>query len=264
MTTSTRVLLPAAIAILITAVALPAAIKDMDTPPDLRLLQERTYQGKPLTFWLQVLRGRDAERLSSAFAAIHSLGPDAWIAVPDLTKIVAAPFSPIRIGSDSTELIAEKLLDVTVRTEAIETLAWIGEAALPSTTVLIQWGLTPRVLVGPLRNMDERELFVELVMLDAEQRMRVAGAVAGFGTRTSTVVAGLLTSPDASKRKMAVAILSQDALPVATELLRSPLCEDREIGLLILKDMDLIVAEPYLDELSSQVRGNCRILAKLQ
>ena len=43
---------------------------------------------------------------------------------------------------------------------------------------------------------------------------------------------------------------SQGALPVASGLLRSSKCEERALGFQILKDMDLIVAKPYLDELT--------------
>ena len=44
-----------------------------------------------------------------------------------------------------------------------------------------------------------------------------------------------------------VAILNEKALPIAAELLRSSHCEDRNLGLLILQDMDLLVARPHLD-----------------
>ena len=78
------------------------------------------------------------------------------------------------------------------------------------------------------------------------------------------MVAKLLTSTDPSKRKLAVAILSQDALPIAAELLRSKLCEDRELGLLVLKDMDLVVSQAHIDELTTQIRAECSILSKGQ
>src|SRR5262245_604580 len=110
-----------------------------------QLFQERTYLGKPLTFWLKALRDRDEENLSDAFEAIHSLGTDAWVAVPELSRVVEAPFEPIRVGTDSTETIASKLYDITVRTEAIETLGWIGGPAAPSTLALIKWGLMQRI-----------------------------------------------------------------------------------------------------------------------
>jgi len=264
MTTSIRALIGATVLIAVIVTGAPAAVEMTDGTPQQRLLQNRTYMGKPLTYWLQVLRDRNEEMISYAFDAIHSLGDDAWIAVPDLSRLVAAPFAPVRIGSDSRELIASKVVDITIRTEAIETLAWIGAPATPSTTALVEWAVMPRVVVGPLTTHDDLELFIELVTLDAEQRMRVAGAVAEFGPDASIAIAGLLTSSEAAKRKIAVAILSQDALPIAAELLRSNVCDDRKLGLLILKDMDLIVAQPYLDELAKQIRENCLILSKLQ
>jgi hypothetical protein len=149
-----------------------------------RLFQERTYLGKPLTFWLKALRDRDEENLSNAFEAIHSLGTDAWIAVPELSRVVDAPFEPIRIGTDSMETIASKLYDVTVRTEAIGTLGWIGEPAAPSTLALIKWGLMQRISMDFKRSPDNNDLFIELVAMDAEQRMHVAGAVAQLGHNT--------------------------------------------------------------------------------
>src|SRR5205085_11434127 len=112
------------------------------------------------------------------------------------------------------------------------TLGWIGQSASPSTLTLIRWALTPRVTPAGMRNADNDELFIELVTMDAEQRMRVAGAVAGFGRETFPIVAALLSSPDAAKRKLAVAILSQDALPIAAALLRSDDCAERQLGLL--------------------------------
>ena len=238
-----------------------AAIKDNDPP---RALQERTYQGKPITFWLKVLRDRNEELLSRAFEAIHSLDEDALIAVPDLTQIVAAPFVAIQIGKDSHATIASKLYDIAIRTEAIDTLAWIGEPSAPATPAVIQWALTTRIVPGTNRTPDEDELFIELVAMDAEQRMRVAGAIAAFGSAASPKVAKLLTSSNSAKRKLGVAILSQDALPIAAELLRSRDCDERKVGLLILQDMDLVVSRPYLDELATQIRENCAMLTKVQ
>ncbi len=100
--------------------------------------------------------------------------------------------------------------------------------------------------------------------MDAEQRMRVAGAVAQFGQATLPAIAKMLASTDASKRKLAVAILSRDALPVATELLRSKRCDDHELGLQILRDMDLVVSPIFIDELSRQIRENCTLVTKVQ
>jgi hypothetical protein len=73
----------------------------------------------------------------------------------------------------------------------------------------------------------------------------------------------MLASSDVSKRKLAVAILSQNALPVATELLRSDTCDDRRLGLRIFKDMDLIVAPAYIDELTQQIGEKCGLLTKV-
>jgi hypothetical protein len=229
-----------------------------------RLFQERTYQGKPLTFWLKVLRDRENDKISSAFDAIYSLGNDAWIAVPDLTQLVAAPFDPIQIGVDSNDVVASKLYDIAVRTEAIEALAWIGEPAAPSTTTLVKWGLMKRISPRMKRSDENDELYIELVAMDTEQKMRVAGAIARFGKDSLSIIARMLASEDASARKLAVAILSQDALPVATELLRSDKCDDRHLGLQILRDMDLVVTRTYIDELARRVGENCSTLTKLQ
>jgi len=240
-----------------------AAVEKTDNDRD-RLFQEPTYLGKPLTFWLKALRDRDEEWLSGAFDAIHSLGDDAWIAVPDLAKIVGAPFDPIAIGTDSMEAIAEKLYDISVRSEAIDTLGWIGEQAAPSTTVLLKWGLMQRVRTNLNRSSENDELFIELVAMDAEQKMRVAGAVAKLGRETIPLVANMLASSEPPKRKLAIAILSQDALPVATDLLRSNNCNDQKLGLQILKDMDLVVSRSYIDELAQRISETCSILTKFQ
>ncbi len=238
------------------------AVENGHNNPD-RLFQERTYLGKPLTFWLKALRDRDEENLSDAFGAIHSLGSDAWVAVPELSRVVAAPFEPIRIGSDSEETIASKLYDISVRTEAIETLGWIGEPAAASTPALIKWGLMQRISMDFKRSPDNNVLFIELVGMDAEQRMHVAGAIAQLGPDTFPLLARMLASSDAPKRKLAVAILGQDALPVATDLLESGNCEERRLGLQILKDMDLVVARAQIDELSNQIGEICSMLTKL-
>jgi hypothetical protein len=240
----------------------PAAV-EKDDPP-VRTFQERTYQGKPITFWLKALRERDEQLMSRAFEAIRSLDEDASIAVPDLMQIVAAPFIPIHIVKDPHAVIASKLYDIAVRTEAVDTLAWIGEPAAPAAPALIQWALMTRIIQGTDRTPDENELFIELVAMDAEQRMRVAGAIAAFGPKAYPRVAKLLTSSNAAKRKLSVAILNQDALPIAAELLRSNDCEERHIGLLVLQDMDLVVARSFLDELATQIRENCAMLTKVQ
>lgn len=258
-----RLFLTSALATLIFFVSAQAAVERSGDERD-QLFQERTYQGKSLTFWLKALRDRDEDKLSTAFDAIQSLGPDAWIAVPDLTRLVEAPFVAINMDRDSEETVAAKLFDISVRSEAIETLGGMGESAAPSTMALLRWGLTARVSPPAKRSAERDELFIELVAMDAEQRMRVAGAVAQFGRDTFPAIAKMLASTDIAKRKLAVAILSQDALPVATELLRSERCEDRELGLQILTDMDLVVAPNHIDELSRQIRDNCTLVTKVQ
>ena len=217
------------------------------------LFQERTYLGQPLTFWLEVIRDRNEEKMSLAFDAVRSLGPDSWIAVPDLTRIGAASFAPIDVAKDSHECIASKLYDISVRAEAIDVLGVMGESASPATSALVRWALMPRILAGMGRTADDEELFMELVIMDAEERMRVAAAIAKFGRSAFPAVAALLSSPEVMRRKLGVAILNQDALPIAAELLRSDACEDRGIGFAIFEDMDLIVAQPYLDNLRKRV-----------
>ena len=162
--TSIRFLIHASIIVLTAATAVPASIEGRDDPP-VRLLQERTYLGRSMTYWLKVLRDREEESMSLAFDAIHSLGQDAWVAVPDLTRLVAAPFAPIDIGKDSHESVAAKLYDIAVRTEAIDTLGWIGQSASPSTLTLIRWALMTRVTPAAMRNADTDELFIELVTI---------------------------------------------------------------------------------------------------
>jgi hypothetical protein len=201
--------------------------------------------------------------MSLAFDAIHSLEQDAWIAVPDLQQLVAAPFVPIDIGKDSHAMIASKVYDIAVRSEAIETLAWIGESGAPATAALLDWALMDRVVPAAKRSPDHDDLFIELVIVDAEQRMRVAGAMAAFGPGAFRSLARLLISSDVAKRKLAVAILSVDALPIAAELLHSEDCEAREIGLHVMQDMDLIVAPHYLDALTKQIGQDCGNLTKV-
>jgi len=260
--TSIRVLFTALLMTITFAAATQAATEKPADERD-RLFQERTYQGRPLTFWLRALRDRDENLMSEAFDAIYSLGGDAWIAVPELGRIVDAPFEPIEIGSDTMETIASKLLDISVRSEAIEALGWIGDDAAPSTMSLLKWALMQRISLNIKRSSDNDRLFIDLVAMDAEQRMRVAGAVARLGKDTLPAIAKMLASADPSKRKLATAILSQDALPVAAELLRSKPCEDRRLGLQILRDMDLIVEPVYIDELAFEIGETCSGLTKL-
>jgi hypothetical protein len=187
--------------------------------------------------------------ISVAFDAIRSLGPDAWPAVPELTRIVAAPFVPVEIGKDSEETIASKLYDIELRSEAVDGLAAIGGAAAPSTASIIEWALTIRVLPGETSTREEDEQFIELVALDAQYRIGVIVAVSRFGRPAVPTLKRLLRSPDVEKRKFAVAILGEEALTIATDLLKSHDCEGQQLAITILNDMDPVVPRVYLDEM---------------
>ncbi|OLD20558.1 MAG: hypothetical protein AUI91_06640 [Acidobacteria bacterium 13_1_40CM_3_56_11] len=229
-------------------VALVVATTTLASPVD-----EPQYLGRNLTSWMSVIRDRNQDMISLAFEAIRWLGPEARAAVPDLTALIEAPFTPIRIGKDSQKVIASKLYEIEVRAGAIDALASIGESASPAALSLVRWALMPHVVVENIRNMDDQELFIELAIMDTEQRMRVAGAIPEFGRDASPVIAGLLISPDAEERKLGVAILSEHALPIASKLLSSPKCDERQLGFIILRDMDLVVAKIYLDWLQKTI-----------
>src|ERR1051326_5804690 len=184
---------------------------------------EPEYFGKTLNYWINVLRDGDREMISLAFDAIRAAGPDAKAAVPDLIALLEAPFSAIRVRQDSQKVIASKLYDIEIRAGAVDTLASMGEAASPATAAVIGWALTPRVIPQAIRNEEDQELYLELVMMDTEQRMRIAGAVNEFGIAGSYAIAKLLSAQDAEKRKFGVAILNEKALPIAAELLRGEL-----------------------------------------
>ena len=249
---SIRHLLKAIALVLVILISAEASPQKADDRRD-HLLQERTYLGQSLTFWLQMLRDRNEDTISLAFDAVRSLGSDGWIAVPELARLVGAPFAPIDVVKDSRESIVSKVYDIAVRTEAINVLDAMGESASPATVVLIRWALMPRIVLGKGRTTDQDDLFIELVVMDADQRMRVAAAIAEFGRPAFPAVAALLTSSDASSRKLGVAILNQQALSVAGDLLRSEACDDRSVGFAIFEDLDLIVSRSFIDELRNRV-----------
>ena len=105
------------------------------TPPD--VASEPVHQEKPLSYWLRSIRNRD-DQIDDAFDAIIDLGPEAWLAVDELTRIVAEPFMPVRIGVDREDQVGSKLLNIHLRAEAIDALTAIREAAASSTEPLIR------------------------------------------------------------------------------------------------------------------------------
>jgi hypothetical protein len=211
---------------------------------------EPMYQGKSLSYWLRSIRDRD-DKMVRAFDAITDLGPDAWPAVEELTRIVAEPFAPIRIGADGDDVIAPKLLNIHLRADAIDALTAIGEAAASSAAPLIQWALTVRVIPINLDNLKDERLFVDLITIDVLERMRVAGAIARLGPAASPAIVGLLKSPDGERRKLGVAILSENTLPIAASLLKSRKCDDRKRGIAILADMWPVLAKDHLAALKT-------------
>jgi hypothetical protein len=122
---------------------------------------QRLSQGKPLSYWLSSIRDCD-HKMELAIDAIIDLGPDAWPAVEQLTRIVAEPFVPIEIGEDRTDVIGSKQFNMHLRADAIDALAAIGEAAATSTGPLIQWALTVRFIPVNLDNLKDSELFIDL------------------------------------------------------------------------------------------------------
>ena len=207
--------------------------------------RELMYMGKPLSYWLSSIRNRDKE-MEQAFDAIRDLGPGAETAVPELTRIVAEPFTPVKVGVDKNEVIISRLLNIQLRADAIDALAAIGPAAARSSTSLIQWALTVRVVPADAGSIEDRDLFVDLVAIDVLERMRVAGAVAQFGLGAVPAVTALLASPDGEVRKLGVAILSENALPIAATLLKSGDCEDRRLGIALLFDLWPVVRKDQL------------------
>ena len=202
--------------------------------------------GKPLSYWLRSIEDRDWENMEAAFQAIINLGSAAWPAVPQLTEIVGLPFTSIRINEDDAQTMTAKLADIQLRADAIEALASIGEAAAPSALTLINWGLTLRLAPVPAATPELDNFFIDLVIIDAMQRMRVAGAIQSFGPNAFPAVATLLRSPDPEGRKLAVAILGQNAPRVASVLSKAGRCDERKLGISMLVDMWPVVAREYL------------------
>jgi len=211
------------------------------------------YQGKPLSYWINVIRDRNEEEIGTAFEAIRNFGPRAAAAVPELTQIVAAPFAPIRLGTDSDEVVADKLYDLELRSEAIDALASIGEAASPAALPVIQWALAIRVIPQSRPTREERDRFIALVTLETEYRIRVVAAVGAFGTPALPALVRLLKSGDAEKRQMAVHILGEEVLDLSADLMKSGYCDDAHLALRILDDLEPFVSKAYLSALRGMV-----------
>lgn len=138
-----------------------------------------------------------------------------------------------------------------LRGEAIDALTAIGEPAASSAGSLIQWALTVRFIPVNLDNLQDYELLVDLTTMDVLERMRVAGAVARFGPAAAPTIVALLESSDDEKRKLGLAILSENVLPIAAHLLKSRNCQDRKRGIEILGDMSPVIGKNHLVELKS-------------
>jgi len=209
------------------------------------------YMGRPLSYWVQSIRNRDPETMDLAFDAIRDLGPAAWPAIPELVRIMKEPFDPIKLGIDGPGVILAKVRDIQLRSDAIDGLASIGDAAAPSADLLIQWALAKRVVPNRTSNNLLDKVFIDLVAMDIIERMRVAGAIAELGPGAGPAVAELVRSSDGESRKLGVAILSGGAIPIAVDLLKSFNCDDRRLGIAILIDMWPVVAKEHLTELKN-------------
>jgi hypothetical protein len=204
--------------------------------------------GEPLSHWLKVVRDRNTQELDMAYEAIIELGPAASAAVPDLNQIVAEPFAPIRIGRDDKREVLSKLKSIFMKGGAIDALGAIGPQAVPSASSVIEWSLTLRVL--PPEDGTFSVLFIDLVAMDVLERMRGAGTIAQFGINAAPAVQRLMESPNAERRKFAVAILNESSLPIISDLMKSASCRDRMLGFDALVDMWPVVASSHLDALS--------------
>jgi hypothetical protein len=204
-----------------------------------------SYAGKPLSYWLNSIRNRD-DQMGMAFDAIRHMGPAAHSAVPELTLVVSEAFTPIEVGVDGFTAVTQKIRSILIRSNAIDCLGAIGSAAASSAPALAEWALTPRMILHGIRNRQEQDAFVDLVGIDVVERMRVVGAISRFTPDASPFIARLLKSHDEEERKLGVAILHENALPVAVTLLQSEACGDQELGFNILLDMWPVVSHEHL------------------
>lgn len=216
-----------------------------------RVQKDPVSLGKPLSYWIKAIHDRNVEELESAFDAIVELGPRASAAVPELTQIVAEPFSPIRIGIDDRRQLLTKLQIILMKGAAIDGLGAIGPEAAPSARSVIEWSLTIRVLPPEDRAADA--IFLELVFMDVLERMRGAGTVAQFGIEAAPAVLELMESDNSDRRKFAVAILNEATLPIVSDLMKSENCRERMLGLSVLGDMWSVVPSSHLDALTDML-----------
>jgi hypothetical protein len=210
---------------------------------------ETLYMGKPFSYWLKVIQDRDPEKIEFAFDAMVEFGPEAWEAVPDLTRIVTEPFTPIHLGEDSPEDIIEKVWKIQLRGGAIDSLGAIGDAAAPSAEPLIEWAFAIRVVPAQVKSPEIDRLFVDLVAIDVLEKMRIAGAVSQLGPGAAPAIQELLESPDFERRKFSVAILNAGVLPIAARLLKSEDCERRSLGASLMANMWPVIAVEHLSAL---------------
>jgi len=226
-----------------------AAAAQLDSKPA-RNQEDPVALGQPLSHWLKVILSGNVEQTEMAFAAIEELGPAAWKAVPELTDIVARPFTPIRIGKDDPGEVLAKLRDIHLRGGAVDSLSAIGEEAASAARPVIHWALTIRVTPSEVRTPEDGS-YIQLVGMDVLERMRGAGAAAHFGPRAAPAVQELVESRDDEKIKFAIAILNEGSLQVATALMTSGGCGDQMLGLKILVDMWPVVAVDHLKALKN-------------
>jgi hypothetical protein len=182
--------------------------------------------------------------------------------VLELAGILDEPFDPIRVGVDSGDVIAEKLSEIQCRADIVDLLGIMGEMAASSSAALMDWALAKRV-IAPIRpDPVDNGLFVDLLAIDILERMRVAGAVARFGPAAVREIAIALKSGDGERRKLAVAILSENSLPVARILLKSEDCDDRMLGISILADMWPVIPKDHLKELKNATVCDARLTVR--
>lgn len=212
---------------------------------------ESLYLGKPFSYWLKVLQDRDPDSIDFAFDAMVEFGPDAWKAVPDLTRIVTEPFVPIDLVQDSPDDVLQKVRNIQVRGGAIDSLGAIGEAASSSAAPLIEWAFVIRVVPPRVKSPEAQRLFIDLVAIDVLERMRAAGAVAQFGPAAAPAIQTLVESPDLERRKFSVAILNSGALPIAARLLKSEDCERRTLGASLMASMWPVISVDHLSALKN-------------